>query len=288
MTKVWRYLPAYLFVAPALVVLAIFVLLPMATAVVLSFSSWNIIGPLKWVGLRNYALLLGDPTFARSLLNTLIYTAGTSVLGIGAALLLALTLNNKVPGIGAFRALLFLPALMSEVIVAMVFQWLYNTDMGLFNYGLTLVGMPKIPWLTSADWAMAAVVLMGAWVGAAYNAPILLSGLQAIPTALYEAARLDGANPLQLFRYVTLPLLRPFTIYVLVMALIGSFQVFGRIFVLTGGGPVDSTLVALQYIYRVAFTFNQIGYASALSVALFMLLMALTWLQMRWFKRGEA
>ncbi len=283
-----KHLPAYLFVAPALLVLGVFVILPMLTALVLSFGSWNIVGPVKWVGLANYALLLQDPTFARSLLNSFLYTVGSAGLGIAGALALALALKPALPGIGLFRAILFLPALMSEVITAMVFQWLYNSDFGLLNYALSLVGVEKVPWLTSPAWALIAVVLMGAWVGAAYNAPILLSGLQAINPALYEAARLDGATPWQEFRFVTFPLLRPFTLYVLVMALIGSFQVFGRIFVLTGGGPVDSTLVAVQYIYRVAFSFNQMGYASALSVAVFAILIALTAAQLEFFKREDA
>jgi len=283
-----QHLPAYLFVAPALLVLGVFVLAPMAVALVLSFTSWNIVGPVKFVGLKNFELLLHDPTFARGLWNTFIYTAGSAVLGIVGALALAISMHRNVPGIGAFRAVLFLPALLSEVITAMVFQWLYNTDFGLLNYALAQMGLPKVAWLTSPEWAMAAVVFMGAWVGAAYNAPILLSGLQSINPTLYEAARLDGANPMQEFRFVTLPLLRPFTLYVFVMSLIGSFQVFGRIFVLTGGGPVDSTLVAVQYIYRVAFTFNQMGYASALSVAIFAILVVLTTLQMRLFRRDEA
>ena len=283
-----RHGPAYLFVAPALIVLGLFTLAPMLVALALSFTSWNIVGPMKFVGLKNYALLLADPTFAHGLWNTLVYATGSVSLGVAGALMLALALNQKVPGIGAFRALLFLPALMSEVISAMVFQWLYNEQYGLFNYGLSLVGLGAVPWLTSTSWAMVAVVIMGAWVGAAYNAPILLTGLQSISPTLYEASRIDGASRWQEFRYVTLPLLRPFTLYVMVMALIGSFQVFGRIFVLTGGGPVDATMPAVQYIYRVAFTFNQVGYASALSVAMFLLLMALTWIQMRWLKEKEA
>jgi ABC-type sugar transport system permease subunit len=283
----FKHLPAYLFIAPAMIVLGVFVLLPMITAFALSFTSWNIVGAIKWVGLKNYALMLADPTFARGLLNTLTYTVGSGLLGIAGALGLAVLLDQKVPGIGPFRALLFLPALMSEVITAMVFQWLYHTDMGLLNYGLTLLGLPKMAWLTSPSLAMGAVVLMGAWVGAAYNAPILLTGLQSISPSLYESAQIDGAGRWQTFKSITLPLLKPFTLYVLVMSLIGSFQVFGRIFVLTGGGPVDSTLVAVQYIYRVAFTFNQIGYASALSVGLFGLIMALTFMQMKWFKRDD-
>lgn len=284
---VLRHLPAYLFVAPALTVLGVFVILPMVTALALSFTSWNIVGPLKWAGLKNYALMLADPTFAHGLWNTMVYTVGSGVAGIAGALALAVLMDQKVPGIGAFRALLFLPALMSEVISAMVFQWLYNQDSGLINYLLTRVGLPKVPWLTSPSFAMAAVVIMGAWVGAAYNAPILLTGLQSISPSLYESAEIDGASRWQTFRSITLPLLKPFTLYVLVMALIGSFQVFGRIFVLTGGGPVDATLVAVQYIYRVAFTFNQIGYASALSVGLFGLIMALTYIQMKWFKKED-
>jgi ABC-type sugar transport system permease subunit len=279
-----RHAAAYLFVAPAMLILGLFVLLPMVVALALSFTSWNIVGPIKWVGLRNYMLVLGDPTFAHGLWNTLLYTVGSAGTGLVGALALALLLHKEVPGIGAFRALLFLPALMSEVITAMVFQWLFNTDAGIVNYMLVLAGVGKIPWLTSTAFAMPAVILMGAWVGAAYNA---LTGLQSISPSLYESAQIDGASPWQEFRYITLPLLRPFTLYVLVMSLIASFQVFGRIFVLTGGGPVDSTLVAVQYIYRVAFTFNQIGYASALSVSLFLLLMALTWVQMRWFDREK-
>lgn len=283
----WRNLPAYGMIAPALIVLGVFALLPMMTALVLSFTSWNIVGPVRWIGLGNYALAFADPTFARSLANTLIYSAASSLGGIAGAMALALALQGQFRGSDFFRPILFLPALLSEVITALVFQWLYSTDFGLLNYGLTLVGIGKVPWLTSASWAMVSVVLMGAWVGAAYNAPILLAGLQTINPSLREAARLDGASPWREFRDITLPLLRPFTLYVLVMALIGSFQVFGRIFVLTGGGPVDSTLVAVQYVYRVAFTFNQMGYASALSVSLFAILLVLTWIQMKLFQQEE-
>lgn len=279
-----RGLPAYLMIAPALLVLGLFVMVPMAVALALSFTSWNIVGPIKWVGWRNYALMLGDPTFAHSLGNTLLYTAGSGLLGIGGALFLAVLLHRKLPAMGAFRALLFLPALLSDVICAMVFQWLYNGDSGLINYALSSMGLPKVPWLTSIHWAMPAVVLMGAWVGAAYNAPILLTGLQAISADVLEAAKLDGASAWQEFWKVTFPLLGPFMLYVLVMALIGSFQVFGRIVVLTGGGPVDSTLVAVQYIYRIAFAYNQMGYASALSVTLFVGLLVATGVQMRLFR----
>lgn len=283
-----RHLPAYLFVAPALLALVVFVFVPMGAGFVLSFASWNIVRPLRWIGFRNYALALADPTFALALVNTLVYTLISSTLGIAGALVMAVALNRRIPGIGAFRALLFLPALMSEVIVAMVFQWLYNSDTGLINYGLSLLHLPAIPWLTSTTWAMPAVVLMGAWVGVAYNTPILLTGLQSINPNLGEAARIDGASRWQEFRHVTLPMLRPFTLYVWVMALIGSFQMFGRVYMLTGGGPVNSTLLAVQYIYRVAFTFDQIGYASALSAVLFLILLVATVAQIRWLQPKEA
>jgi multiple sugar transport system permease protein len=281
LARLQRVLPGYLFVAPALSILGLFVFLPLVTAVGLSFTSWNAVGPVRWAGLRNYELALADPTFAHALLNTLVYTAGSATLGIIGALGLALLLNAKVPGIGAFRAVLFLPALMSEVVSAMVFQWLYSTDLGLLNWIATSLGFAPVPWLTSTHCAMLSVILMGAWVGAAYNAPIFLTGLQAIPPALYEAAALDGATPWQEFRHITLPALRPFMLYVLVMSGVGSFQVFGRIHVLTGGGPVDATLTCMPYIHRVAFSFNQMGYASALSVLLFLLLVGLSALQMK-------
>jgi ABC-type sugar transport system permease subunit len=278
-----KALPGYLFVAPALAVLGLFVFLPLLTAVGLSFTSWNAVGPVKWAGLANYRLAAADPTFARALVNTLAYTLGSASLGIAGALALALLLNENVRGIGTFRALLFLPALLSEVVSAMVFQWLYATDLGLFNALLAKIGLGPVPWLTSPTWAMASVVLMGAWVGAAYNAPIFLTGLQAIPPALYEAAALDGASSWQTFRHITLPALRPFMLYVLVMSGVGSFQVFGRIHVLTGGGPLDATLTCMPYIHRVAFSYNQMGYAAALSVGLFALLIGLSALQMRVF-----
>ena len=287
-TRFARLLPAYLFIAPALAILGLFVFLPLLTAVGLSFTSWNAVGAIRWAGLRNYQLMLADPTFARALWNTLVYTIGSASLGIAGALGLALLMNQRIPGIGAFRAVLFLPALMSEVVCAMVFQWLYSTDLGVLNWLVTSMGFEPIPWLTSTRWAMFAVILMGAWVGAAYNAPIFLTGLQAIPPALYEAAALDGATPWQELRYITLPALRPFMLYVLVMSGVGSFQVFGRIHVLTGGGPVDSTLTCMPYIHRVAFSFNQMGYASALSVALFAVLIGLSWLQMRVMREDHA
>lgn len=276
-----KYAPGYLFVAPALSVLGLFVFLPLVTAVGLSFTSWNAVGPVRWAGLNNYLLALADPTFARAIANTLVYTVCSAGLGIAGALALALLMNANVPGIGAFRALLFLPALLSEVVSAMVFQWLYSTDLGLANYVLTSLGFSPVPWLTSPEWALVSVILMGAWVGAAYNAPIFLTGLQAIPPALYEAAALDGASRWQEFRYITLPALKPFLLYVLVMSGVGSFQVFGRIHVLTGGGPVDATLTCMPYIHRVAFSYNQMGYASALSVLLFLLLIGLSAAQMK-------
>lgn len=284
MDRLRRALPGYLFVAPALSVLGVFVFLPLLAAVGLSFTSWNAVGPVRWAGLANYRLAAADPTFARALANTLVYTLGSASLGIAGALALALLLNSStIRGIGAFRALLFLPALLSEVVSAMVFQWLYSTDLGLFNALLARCGLEPIPWLTSPAWAMASVVLMGAWVGAAYNAPIFLTGLQSIPPALYEAAALDGASAWQAFRHITLPALRPFMVYVLVMSGVGSFQVFGRIHVLTGGGPLDATLTCMPYIHRVAFSYNQMGYAAALSVGLFALLIGLSALQMRVF-----
>jgi ABC-type sugar transport system permease subunit len=268
-------------VAPALSILVVFVIGPLLCAAVLSLTSWNIVGPVRWTGLANYRLAAADPKFSLSLVNTAVYTAASTVVGLTGALSIALLLDRKLPGIGAFRALLFLPALVSEVVSAMVFQWILNPDLGAANALLVRAHLPPVPWLTSPTWSMVSVVLLGAWVGAAYNAPVLLAGLRSIPAALHEAARLDGASRWQELVWITLPSLRPFVLYVVVMSVIGSFQVFGRIHVLTGGGPVDSTLVTVGYIYRVAFTFNQMGYACALAVIVFALLAGATYTQMR-------
>lgn len=276
---------AYLFLFPACAVLFTFAAAPIIYAVGLSLSHYTAGGVFRFTGLRNYGFALSDPTFWQSVVTTGIYTLGSAVLGIFFALLFALLLSRRAPGIGAFRTLLFIPAIFSDAVIGMLFQWVYATDGGLLNRALALIDVPAVPWITNTAFALPSVILMGTWVGAAYNTPILLNGLHTIPPQLYEAARLDGARGLSRFFHVTLPLLRPFVLYVFIMAVIGSFQVFGRIFVLTGGGPVDATLVSVQYIYRVAFTYNQLGYAATLSVILFVLLGGLVLVQWRLLDR---
>ncbi|HLH73580.1 MAG TPA: sugar ABC transporter permease [Chloroflexota bacterium] len=272
----------YLFLLPNIVGFLIFSSLPVLATLAISTLHWDLIRAPTFVGLQNYRqMLFADPTFWTVLRNTTYYVVGTVPAGVILSLLLALAMNANIRGIAFFRALFFIPVISSSVAVAVMWQWLYNTDYGLINYGLSFLGIHAVPWLTSTGWAMPAVIIMAIWKHLGYDMIIYLAGLQGIPTTLYEAAAIDGANRWSKFWFITVPLLTPTTFFILVISIINSFQVFDLAFILTRGGPGDATNTVVMYIYNQAFQFFQMGYAAAVAWVLFLIIMAITLIQWR-------
>ncbi len=259
---------AYLFLSPWLIGLILFWLVPIVASLLLSFSEWNIIGDIEWVGLDNYRDMIDDRTFWVSIRVTLKYLILSVPLYIGAGLLLSLVLNLKIRGINVFRTILFLPAVLSGVAVAVLWVALLNPDVGALNELLRSIGIDDPPrWLDSPTWAVPSVVLVGMW-GIGGGAIIYLAGLQNISAQLYEAALLDGAGAWQRFRYVTLPMITPTLLFVLLTSLIEAFQVFDLAYVLSRGGTQgigDSLQFYLINLYNEAFVNGEYGYASALA-----------------------
>lgn len=277
-----QVLAGYGFVAPAGVQLLLFSLGPILFALFISFHSWSILAQEKpFVGWDNYAEVLGSGDFWNSLKNTALYTLHVPV-GMAVSLGLALLLNRaKLPGLGILRTIFYLPSITSFVAIAIVWQWIYNPDFGLMNYALSWLGLGPYEWLHNPGTALLSLMLMAIWVQAGYQMVIFLAGLQNIPAYLYEAALIDGASTWQRFRYVTLPMLKPTTFFVLVTSVIGSFQVFTQIYVMTEGGPLQATEVIVYHIYKNAWDYLRMGFASAMSFVLFVIIMFLTLLQFR-------
>ena len=277
----------YLFLLPNILGFLIFSSIPVMVTLSISLLDWDLIRPPRFVGIDNYVkLLTADATFTRVLVNTAYYVVGTVPAGVILSLLLALAMNANVRGISFFRAAFFIPVISASVAVAMMWRWIFNTDYGLLNLWFTSVGLPRIPWLSSTAWAMPALIIMAVWKNLGFNMIIFLAGLQGIPAQLYEAAAIDGATGWHRFRYITLPMLAPTTFFVLIISVIGSFQVFDLAFVLTKGGPGEATNTMVMYIYNQAFQFFHMGYAAAIAWVLFAIIfvitLAQTQLQKRW------
>lgn len=296
----------YLFISPWIVGVTIFLLGPMLVSLLLAFSSWDVIGPAKWVGLGNFHEMAADERFGTSLRVTAIYTLFSVPLGVTGSLCLALLLNAKIRGQSVFRTLYYIPAVASAVAASLIWLRLFNPESGLVNYlvnvthltpvmkamGLTDPVKGYVNWLGSEKTALASLIVMSLW-GIGGGMIIYLAGLQGIPQAYYDAAEVDGASTWQKFRNVTLPLLTPTIFFTLIMGVIGSFQVFTQGFVMTGGGPNNATLFYVLYLYQNAFQFLKMGYASALAWVLFLITLAFTLLQLRlsgWvhYEGGEA
>lgn len=274
-------LTAWVFLAPAGVHLAVFAFAPIAFAAYLALHRWSPIEPMKpFVGLDNFAALARDPLVWTSLRNTLLYTLHVPV-AMAIALGVALILQHHSRSARIARAIFFLPYVSSVVAIALVWQWMYHADFGLLNYLGSFVGLAPVDWLGNPKTALVAVMIVSIWVQVGYQMVVFLAGLQGIPQVYLDAARVDGATAWQRFRYVTVPLLKPVTLFVLVTGVITSFQVFTLIYVLTDGGPLHATDVIVYRIYQMAWEFLQFGGASALSLVLFVVLLAATWLQFR-------
>lgn len=269
----------FLFITPWLLGFLIFTAGPMLTSLYLSMTKYDL-AKEEWVGLENYRrLIFKDELFAKALVNTLTYAVVTVPLGIAGSLAIAILLNQRVRGQRVFRTLFYLPSLVPGVASAILWQWIFNADNGILNLGLGVFGLPPIEWLQDERYTMAAFVLMSLWGVGGGRMVIFLAGLQGISDTYYEAARLDGASPWQQFRRVTLPLLSPVMFFNLILGVIGSFQVFTSAYVMTGGGPNNSSLFYALYLFRNAFEQFKLGKASAMAWILFVILLALTAIQ---------
>lgn len=268
-----------LFALPYLIGVAAFVVYPLVMSVYYSFCRYNIISSPVWIGLENYReLFLNDPVFLKAVYNTLYYTAFAVPLGLAFSIGLAMLLNLRTPGVAVFRTVFFLPSIVPMVASAMLWLWVLNPESGLVNGLLRQVaGIDGPGWLADEHWSKPSLVLMSLW-GLGTAMVIFLAGLSDVPQALYEVARIDGAGPWRTFRHVTLPMLTPTILFNLVMGLIGAFQYFTQVYVMTGGrgGPVDSTMFYALYLYRNSFYYLRMGYACAMAWMLFVLIFVCT------------
>jgi multiple sugar transport system permease protein len=283
----------YVLISPWLIGFILFTGGPVLYSFLMSLTDWTGLTNREWVGFQNYIQLFTvDPLFGTVLANTFVYGFFSVTLGTVAALGAALLMNQKVPGISIFRTIYYLPSVTSGVAIAIMWAWMFNPRSGLVNYMLSLVGVQGPGWFSSPYWAMPGLIIISLWaIGP--NMVVLLAGLQGIPQYLYEAARIDGANPWQEFRYVTLPMLSPVLFYVMVISMISSFQIFENVFILTGsgggtagvGGPGTATRVYVIDLYLNAFVNLRMGYASAQAWILCVIIMVLTWLMFTISKR---
>lgn len=286
--KIRDHLVAYSFIAPNFIGFAVFTLVPMLFSFVLSLMEWDggTVNPMKFTGIQNYLRLFADSKFQNAYWNTLVYALGYVPLTLVLSLLLAIVLNAKIRGRNFFRTLSFFPYVASIVAVASVWNMLFNPSMGPVNMLLSALGIENLPrWSADKNWAMITVILFSVWRSIGYYMIIFLAGLQGINADLYEAASLDGAGKWKQFLNVTLPQLKPTTFFVVVMLTIGSFKVYDQIFLITQGGPGDRTMVLVYYIYNQAFKYSDYGYASTVSIVLFLTVLAVTLIQFRGEKK---
>jgi len=286
---------AYAFISPFYILFAIFSVYPIMFSIYLSFTKWKGLGPKVFVGLENYRVLLGDSVFWQSIRNGVIlfflYVPIMTLL----ALALAVILNTRfVRFFQGFRTMIFIPYITTMVAAGFVFRMMMNVKYGFFNIMLTSIGIPPVPWLEHVWWARISLSLLVIWAWLGYNMVIMLAGLQTIPKDLVEAATIDGANPVQAFLRITVPLMKPIILFSVILSTIGSFSLFNEVYSLSGGatgaavgGPMNATITPLVYIFQQAFSHYKFSYASAVSYVYFAIIFVLTLLQLRYFGREE-
>jgi multiple sugar transport system permease protein len=280
---------AYTMLLPTILGVLTFFAVPLGISLYLSFTSARISTPVSeatFVGFENYINVFKDSNFYLAIRNTLVFSAATLVLSTVPALILAVLLNEKIRGQAFFRALFFIPVVASVVAISLLWRYLLNIDFGFVNYAFSLVGLPRIPWLTSPDWALLSVILVFSWKTIGYNMVIFLAGLQGISRPLYEAASIDGATRWQQFLRITVPMLSPTTFFILITTLINCLQIFDVPYALGYGrsttiGPADSMLTVVPLLYREGFISDHMGYSSSLAWVLFIMIMGITFLQFR-------
>ena len=269
------------FVGPAVILFVFIRLVPTIYAFSLSFTQFNMVRDPVWVGLGNYAKMMGDNEFFISLQNTLIYTFFNVTISAAFALGLAILLNRKVRFVGFFRAVYYIPQIASWIALSMIWTYLLNPPYGLVNYILSLFNINKAPWLSSPSMALPTLIMIAVWRNVGYDVVIYLAALQGIQPSLYEAAEIDGASKFQQFLRITWKLLIPTTSYIFIMTGIFSLQAFDQVFQLTAGGPADATITVVMQIYRQAFQFGQMGYACALAFVLFVVIFLLSGISLK-------
>jgi len=276
-----------LFLAPTVIGLGLFTFLPILASVVLAFFSWDIITPPRFVGLENFADIAADPTIRVSFLNTIGFVVVAVTLQLAVALVLAVLVNTRMPGLlkSFFRSVLFFPLVLSAASVSIIMSYLFNENFGLVNHVLNLLGMADVPWLTSTHGAMIVVILVYVWQNFGFSFLLFLGGLSSIPKEVYEAAQVDGATGWKQFWRITFPLVSPTTLVASVMAIISALQIFDQPYVLTRGGPGDSTRTAVMVIYESAFKQLEFGRASAIGIVLTVVIMLVTAVQFRLSRR---
>lgn len=274
-------LAAWIFILPALLGTFIFIIIPVICSFGLSFTSWDMLNPINFVGLENYKLLFKDNLFYKILLNTIVFALSTSVLGVIIPLILAAILNSKIRGSEFYKTAYFLPFITPMVVIGIVWAWIFDPNIGFLNQVLHI----HINWLYDSKFAMPALIIVSVWKLIGYNMIIFLSALSSVSQSLFEAAKIDGANAYQTFKNVTIPLLSPTIFFVVIITAISSFQVFDLIYLMTQGGPFDSTNVLVYSIYKNAFEYFNIGKASAIAYVLFVIILILTLIQ--WYFRKK-
>ena len=265
----------WVFIFPALLGTFIFIIIPVICSFGLSFTKWDLLNPIKFVGFDNYRQLFSEPLFYKILLNTVVFALSTSVLGVIIPLILACILNSKIRGSEFYKTASFLPFITPMIVIGVVWEWIFDPNIGILNHILNL----HINWLYDIHFAMPALIIVSVWKLIGYNMVIFLSSLSSISQSMFEAAKIDGANPVQTFVNVTVPLLSPSIFFVVIITAISSFQIFDLIYLMTQGGPLDSTNVLVYSIYKNAFEYFNVGKASAIAYVLFIIILALTLVQ---------
>jgi ABC-type sugar transport system permease subunit len=282
-----RSLNSYFLVSPYLVHLLLFISFPVIFSVVLTFHKWNIISEMQFVGVDNYIRLVHDRLFWKALVNTVTFLLIHIPLQIIIALMLAYFLDQKIFLKGFFRATFFMPVVISGVVVTMVWQQLYGFDSGLINKLLVALGLGKVPWLTDKNIAMISIAIMATWKNVGLYVILFLVGLQSVPRRYYEAADVEGANQWQKFRYITLPAINPTIFMVTILSTIGGFNLFIEPYIMTGGGPLNSTLSAMLYIYKQAFEYYHMGYSATLGIFFAIIIMLVVVVQKYTIEKDE-
>ncbi len=277
----------WLMVAPSALHIGIWTLIPVIATFYLSFTDYNIFAAPNWIWFDNYIEMFQDPVFIQSIWNTVWYTFWTVPVSMAVAVVVAVALNQGLRAQKFYRTAFFLPQVTATVAIAMVWLWIFNPQYGILNAALEMVGIPGKAWLVDPDWALWSVIIVGAWQGIGIKMLIYIAALQNIDESLYEAASLDGASSVRKFFSITLPMLKPATFFVFIISIIGAFQVFDQIYVLTDGGPANATTMMTYEVYRSAFQEFRMGMAAAQSVVLFAFLLVMTLISRRVTKEED-
>jgi ABC-type sugar transport system permease subunit len=277
----------YLLVSPYIIHFLAFIAFPVTFSIVLTFHSWNIISPMEYIGVNNYIRLFNDQFFIKSLLNTLLFLVIHIPLQIIVSLLFAVLLNQNIKLRGFYRGAFFLPVIVSGVVITILWQQLFAYDTGLLNRICVNIGLGKIGWLVNPNWAMPSIAIMATWKNVGLYIVLFLVGLQTVPPHYYEAADLEGATQMQKFFKITLPIINPTIFMVVVLSTIGGFSLFIEPYVMTGGGPLNSTLSAVLYIYKQGFFYYHMGYSATLGIFFACLILAVVMIQKRFVERDK-